>query len=730
MRCHDRIPLLLCLAICGVFAAAQGIRAAVIRVMPDAGGAGTGASWADAYPNLQPAVLAANPGDELWVAAGSYTAGPPGDRNAAFHMKTGVAMYGGFAGVETERGQRNVAANPTILSGDLLGDDGPDFANMTDNAYQVVVAIDVDNTAILDGFTITAGRADGVSLGATPLSRDQGSGANVYDAEPQFVNCTFTGNWAVNHGTINDHGSSTVLNCTFVDNYAADHGAGLYVHHHSETLAWNCIFRGNVTAGRGGGGYSASIHGSMWIGCIFEENRAYHGAGFYADASGAMLMDCCFTENVAEIGGGGVFTHFGEPMIADSAFADNIAGLDIKAGGGGGGGSGGAGIWAEGSAAMIAGCLFIGNESSFGGGFYADEASPALIEDCTFDDNHAREGGGGYSINAPVTFRACEFRNNTALGSYFSVGGGASTYFANVVIDDCIFENNTAELGGGGQYLEGSNPIVTNCTYVGNRAIGDTEGWGGGLLSSFDAHPQIYNCVFNGNTAKTGGGIFLAQFSFSTLSNCTITANTATGQSGMFGGGVQNIEFAESVLSNSIIRGNTPDEIGGAAMPIDHCNIEGGAAGVAIIDVDPLFRDDLGPDLFRGTADDDLRPRPGSPMIDIGRNDAVPAWLTVDRSGGPRHWNDPEMPDGGVGPGPRIDLGAFESRSNLGMPGDLDCDQVVRASDLGVFTAAILAPIAFSQSHPDCPAGAADVNADGRVDGADVQAFVLICLNP
>src|SRR5206468_4039695 len=136
-------------------------------------------------------------------------------------LRPGVALYGGFAGGEALLSQRDWAAHPTILSGDLNGDDAPGFGNKGDNVYQVLVAIGSAITAstVLDGFTVTGGNADGVSLGATPDSRDQGSGLNVYDATPTIANCTFRNNWASNHGTINDHGSCTVTNCTFRDNY-------------------------------------------------------------------------------------------------------------------------------------------------------------------------------------------------------------------------------------------------------------------------------------------------------------------------------------------------------------------------------------------------------------------------------------------------------------------------------------------------------------------------------
>lgn len=98
------------------------------RIYVDAGatGANNGSSWVDAYKYLQDALAAAVSGDQIWVAEGTYMPDQgsgltPGDRTAKFLLKNGVSIYGGFAGGETSRDQRDAVTNVTILSGDLAG---------------------------------------------------------------------------------------------------------------------------------------------------------------------------------------------------------------------------------------------------------------------------------------------------------------------------------------------------------------------------------------------------------------------------------------------------------------------------------------------------------------------------------------------------------------------------------------------------------------------------------
>ncbi len=152
-------------------------------VWKDAAGANDGSSWDDAYTDLQVALgnLSCN---EIWVAAGTYTPGT--NRTDTFQLKSGVAIYGGFAGTESARSDRDPAANLTILSGEIVDED-----IITDNSYHVVFGDGLTASAVLDGFFITAGNANGT----TP--DDSGGGMFLTASSPTLTDITFSANAAI-----------------------------------------------------------------------------------------------------------------------------------------------------------------------------------------------------------------------------------------------------------------------------------------------------------------------------------------------------------------------------------------------------------------------------------------------------------------------------------------------------------------------------------------------------
>jgi len=249
---------------------------ATVFVDLDATGANTGADWTDAYTDLGDALGSAVPGDEIWVAEGTYIPTNGADRGVAFTLRSGVDIYGGFAGSETARHERDWTTHVTVLSGDI-GAEG----DMSDNSYHVVYASAVTDAA-LDGFTITAGNAKGVSW----QERSGGGMRNDSSSSPMLTNVTFVGNAAdFGAGMHNDGSSPTLINVTFIGNSAVYHGGGMRNDNSSSPTLTNVTFSGNSAAYYGGGmlNYYSSptlANGILW------GNTAATGPEIY-DATGS-----------------------------------------------------------------------------------------------------------------------------------------------------------------------------------------------------------------------------------------------------------------------------------------------------------------------------------------------------------------------------------------------------------------------------------------------------------
>ena len=288
-----------------------------------AGGAGrrNGSSWANAYGSLQRALTVAVSGQQIWVAEGTYTPVPGTNRAISFHLKNGVAVYGGFAGTETLLSQRRPWLNPTILSGDI-GVAG----SASDNSYHVVVASGVSSTSILDGFRIRGGKANG----AAPNNR----GAGLYNVggSPTLRNLLFSGNSssALGGGMFSSLGAPVLERVIFSSNVAGTAGGGLYNLSGTPHLR-NVIFNANSasTSGVGSGGALYNHGGAGTINDVtFSNNFAADagGAVFNGNGSTARFVNVTFSGNTANSTGGGMNNNASSPTLINVTFDNNSGG--------------------------------------------------------------------------------------------------------------------------------------------------------------------------------------------------------------------------------------------------------------------------------------------------------------------------------------------------------------------------------------------------------------------
>jgi hypothetical protein len=280
----------------------------VITVDAEAGGNNDGSSWLNAYRQLQTALAAASGGDEIRVAQGVYRpAGAGGDRAATFQLLNGVTIKGGYAGVtESDPDFRDVDQYKTILSGDLNGDDGSDFANNDDNSYHVLTASFTDETAILDGFTVTGGNADGTSPNSL------GGGMYTSEGSPIVRNCMFSRNFALEMGggMFNYQSSPTIINCVFLENRSDDDGGGIRNYLNSHAIIINCDFIANSAFEEGGGLNNRKNSNAVVTGCMFIGNAAGAGGGMenhdgkVKPTGVPIITNCTFIGNISSTGGG------------------------------------------------------------------------------------------------------------------------------------------------------------------------------------------------------------------------------------------------------------------------------------------------------------------------------------------------------------------------------------------------------------------------------------------
>jgi parallel beta-helix repeat protein/predicted outer membrane repeat protein len=552
--------------------------ATTIFVDANATGLNNGTTWADAYNHLEDAIASAASGSEIWVADGTYTpAEPGGDRAAAFQLKNGVAIRGGYVGCGApDPNECDPNVYQTILSGDLNGNDVNVYdplklvsePSRADNSYHVVTGSATDATAVLDGFTIAAGNASGSGSNA------YGGGMYSSGGSPTIANCTFSTNSASERGGgMYNAGSSgpTLTNCTFNRNSTPKSGGGTYNDHSNPTLT-NCTFRGNISCGYGGGMCNYNKSSPIVTNCSFMGNlaRNSNGGGMCNYQSSATVTDCIFSGNLAGHGGG---------MFSSESYPN------------------------------ITNCTFSTNSAESGGGMY-NNGSDLTITSCTFSTNSAVSGGGMYNSGGSLIITNCAFSANLAE----EYGGGMYNSGGSLTITNCIFSGNSAQNNGGGMYKGSVGDLnIINCTFVGNSATNGNALACESYSHSYPANVEITNCIlWDGGQEVWNGPYSAIIISYTDLQGGPVACYDPCDA---IEWGVGNIDsdpaFVDADGPDGIFgtEDDNPSLLAGSACA-DAGNNNAVPTGV-IVDLygDPRFVDDpAAPDVGYGTA----------PIIDMG----------------------------------------------------------------------------------------------------------------
>ena len=269
----------------------------IIHVDDSNTGAQNGMSWMTAFGNLQDGIAAAQPGDWIFVAAGTYS--PGATQSDSFWLKTDVDLFGGyegaFQGTPTSQwySRHWNTHNKTILSGDINGDDiyptttngmeepvaDIEFLNTSDNNYHVVRASRVTNSMV-HGFIIQGGHDE----------YSGGGGLWARDSTIEIADCVFRFNQGNHGGAIHNIESSPYLHEVIFDRNIANEAGGAMANLNSSArpqVTINSVFYKNRADGdsKGGAIYDQGSSATVVWNSTLQGNDASTGDSIFSDQS-------------------------------------------------------------------------------------------------------------------------------------------------------------------------------------------------------------------------------------------------------------------------------------------------------------------------------------------------------------------------------------------------------------------------------------------------------------
>ena len=496
---------------------------------------------------------------------------PVGDAPAGSFTETDVIRFaGGVSGtVPVEDGE-------LIIHGDL-SIEGPGAALLTFDAKGTsrVFLVNPGVSADLSGMTITGGSADdggGIrNLGTLTLTNstlsgnsakgDQAGGGGIYNLSGTLTltNSTLSGNWArgdqISGGGVYNHcGTVTVVNSTFSGNSTSYYGGAIHSNDGTLTLT-NSTLSGNSAHSRGGGIYSSgSLSMAALNNTVVAGNLAPTGPDVYHDAgtlSGShnLIGDGTGQSSLVQGEDGnqiGTSTSPIDPFLSDWSELGN-------------------GRWGHyplpGSPALDMG------ENTLA----VDAAGQPLVEDIS-DNSRIQNGRVDIgAVEGTVTAGSAQVYMVTSLDRTVAEDGVLTFLEAfeaanrNQPVGDApagsFIETDVirfAEGLSGTVLLEDGELAIYGDVNIEGRGAAvltfDAQGASRLFLIEPGVHAALSGMTITGGSADDGGGIYNNHGTL-TITNSTLSANSATGYRGS-GGGIYS-DRGELAVTNSTLLGNS-----------------------------------------------------------------------------------------------------------------------------------------------------------------------------
>jgi len=440
MNKQGRFALALCVGLLAVILMALSTTAraqsGVLLVAPDGDCGAAGPCFA----SIQEAVLAANRGDTVKVAEGTYT-----DPRFEVHVTKDLAIIGGFATTDWQTSLP--ATRRTVL------DAGPTAGHRV-----IRVESSSDVTVRLEGLVVQRGNSG--------LAAD-GGGIYVVNGNVTIQNCEILNNSATGTvgggggGVFLEDGSLTIVDSTIRDNHSGRHGGGLGARH-GTLLVSGSLIESNTSTDMGGGAMLNGADATLRNNTI----RGNSLTGVFITSGTAVLEDNVIEYNESTGNGGGIGLDGVQPPSV-TASRNLIRGNAAASGGG---------VGVSAGTMALHNNDIVSNTATSDGGGIAAWANGSLItivgNRLAYNVSGSQGGGALYVADGNLRLERNALMHNQAPGTF----GGAMVIAGGHVdgMNDVIANNSSMAQG---IYLSGGTLGARHWTLANN---GDFALWANG----------------------------------------------------------------------------------------------------------------------------------------------------------------------------------------------------------------------------------------------------------